>query len=636
MSNKRRNPFKMRASEKIESDANFLRLFSSDVLELLVDKHDKEELWDNVILIRSSPGAGKTSLLRIFEPGPLNIIYNQKSQDHKELFNVLKKLNVVSDSGIEMLGVMIRCTRNYEILEDLSFNPAQKIRLFYSLLNARIILATLRAIIEFKSKELSYPDGLADVKFNYSNEHYFFRSLKAPCTGLELFEWASNIEKLVYEEIDSFLPVENPKIEGHDELYSLSVLKPEYFEINGSPICNRFLFMVDDAHKLSTHQHHSLFNYIIEQRNNSSIWISERLEVDLYSGDTLTKKLSSYIDRDYNEINLERFWGDNSSKFKKVLAKIATKRADMSTEDVNTFLDYLENEINESENKAEIEQSIDQSLDEIGKLSLLSSKFENWIAYLNEQSIISFERAIITKEAEILINRSLGKQQLTFEFPLVQEELTEKMDSNLENAAKLFISKKHKIPYYYGFQDLVIIASNNIEQFITFAANLFEGMLSNKISGTEVRLSPERQEKIIKDVVAKKWKDLNVILPESTTVMRFIEGLGKYFQEVTYKSTASYAPGINGFAIKEPPLKLINDDLSWENTELYYPLVDSLNICMAFNLLETKEVIQGKKGQRWIVYYLNRWLCVKYNLPLSYGGWNKINPDKLLLWTKRN
>ncbi len=52
MSNKLRNPFLMRASEKIESDINFLRLFSPVVLDDLIEKNNNDELWKNVVFIR--------------------------------------------------------------------------------------------------------------------------------------------------------------------------------------------------------------------------------------------------------------------------------------------------------------------------------------------------------------------------------------------------------------------------------------------------------------------------------------------------------------------------------------------------------------------------------------------------------
>ncbi|HQS52414.1 MAG TPA: hypothetical protein PLN99_10990, partial [Daejeonella sp.] len=62
--------------------------------------------------------------------------------------------------------------------------------------------------------------------------------------------------------------------------------------------------------------------------------------------------------------------------------------------------------------------------------------------------------------------------------------------------------------------------------------------------------------------------------------------------------------------------------------------INVISTCVAFNLLEIKEVNQGEKGQKWQVYYLNRWLCVKFNLPFSYGGWRHKNTDELLKWTK--
>ena len=91
MSNKLRNPFLMRASERIESDVNFLRLYSPIVLDSLIEKNSNDTLWNNVIFIRSSPGGGKTSLLRVFEPSTLFNIFSRKSQEYKDLFNYLKE-----------------------------------------------------------------------------------------------------------------------------------------------------------------------------------------------------------------------------------------------------------------------------------------------------------------------------------------------------------------------------------------------------------------------------------------------------------------------------------------------------------------------------------------------------------------
>ena len=152
-----RNPFRLRASEKIESNASFLKLYNPAILDSIMEKDKAGSLWNNVLYIHSSPGAGKTSLLRVFEPDTLNTLLNNKSApDSKSLFSLLKKLDVLTDSSVQMLGVTLVCTRNYEILEELDVSEAQKKRYFFSLLNSRIVLATLRAVVELLNFNASF------------------------------------------------------------------------------------------------------------------------------------------------------------------------------------------------------------------------------------------------------------------------------------------------------------------------------------------------------------------------------------------------------------------------------------------------------------------------------------------------
>src|ERR1035437_8477645 len=72
-----RNPFRLRASESIEVDALFVRLFGPGALEQLKDTNPLEGLH----IIRSAPGGGKTTLLRLFTPGPLLHLHAQRAQD---------------------------------------------------------------------------------------------------------------------------------------------------------------------------------------------------------------------------------------------------------------------------------------------------------------------------------------------------------------------------------------------------------------------------------------------------------------------------------------------------------------------------------------------------------------------------
>lgn len=624
-----RNPFRLRASEKIESNASFLKLYNPTILDSIMEKDKTGNLWDNVLYIHSSPGAGKTSLLRVFEPDTLNALLNNKSApDSKTLFGILKKLNVLTDSSVLVLGVTLVCTRNYEILEELDVSDAQKKRYFFSLLNSRIVLATLRSIVDLLNVNSSFNEVLNKIVYNYDNRDNFFSDLNVPCTGADLYKWASNIEKKVYQAIDSFLPLEEIRPQGHDELFSVGILKPEYFQLDGNPIFNKVLFMLDDTHKLSYTQRIALKKYVIEKRGNFSIWISERLEA-LDPKDNLR----SFEGRDYEVLNLEKFWSDRPGKFESVLSNIADKRAAISTEEVNSFREYLDNELEEGRFKENLLLSIKDVKERISKITSLTNKFDEWVIFAESQEGSELEKALLYRKLEILIHRNLGRQQLAFDFPLTEQELKEKLKPDLEVSSKLFLSQSSTLPYYFGFNDLVKLSSNNIEQFLSFSADMFEEMLSNRLLGNRVNIETKEQEKILKRAVEYKWNELSKILPFANNVMNFLTRLGESCKSDTYKPNAPYALGVTGFAIKTKT-DMFSKEEEWYLNEMYSSLANVISTCVAFNLLEMKAINQGDKGTKNDVYYLNRWLCVKFNLPFSYGGWRHKNIHELLKWTK--
>jgi hypothetical protein len=624
-----RNPFRLRASEKIESNASFLKLYNPVILDSIMEKDKTGNLWSNVLYIHSSPGAGKTSLLRVFEPDTLNTLLNNKSApDSKALFGILKKLNVVTDNSVQVLGVTLVCTRNYEILEELSVSDAQKKRYFFSLLNSRIVLATLRSIVELLNLNSPFNEVLSRINYNYDNRDNFFSDLTLPCTGEDLYKWASNIEKKVYQAIDSFFPLEEIRPQGHDELFSIGILKPEYFQFNRKQIFSKILFMLDDTHKLSYTQRTALKKYVIEKRGNFSIWISERLEA-LDPKDNLR----SFEGRDYEVLNLEKFWSEKPGRFESVLASIADKRAAISTEEVNSFREYLDNELEEEYFKNNLVESLKEIKERISKITSITNKFDEWLEVVNSQHGSELELAILYRKLEILIHRNLGKQQLAFDFPLTEQEFKEKLKPDLDVSAKLFLSQPSSLPYYFGFNDLVKLSSNNIEQFLSFSAEMFEEMLSNRLLGNKVNIETEEQEKILKRAVEYKWNELSKILPYSNNVMNFLTRLGESCKSDTYKPNAPYALGVTGFAIKITT-DMFSKDEEWYLNDLYAPLANVISTCVAFNLLEMKAISQGEKGTKNDVYYLNRWLCVKFNLPFSYGGWRHKNINELLKWTK--
>ncbi len=238
-----RNPFRLRASEHIESDETFIRLFSPEVLDML----STPNVWEHPQIIRSAPGGGKTSLLRLFTPSSLRTIYALRTREYtRDLFRSLSSLGAMDDNGPTVLGVYLSCGHSFATLEDLELDNGRKRRLFLSLLNARIMLATLRGILDLRQKDATHLVSVSLIRSNTPTE--LTDSLK-DSTGAGLYEWAQGLERTVCEALDSFMPLSESRLPGHDSLVTLSMLGTSTVFFDGSPVAQRFLVMLDDIHQ---------------------------------------------------------------------------------------------------------------------------------------------------------------------------------------------------------------------------------------------------------------------------------------------------------------------------------------------------------------------------------------------------
>lgn len=87
-----RNAFAIRTSETSSPDEIFSRYFAPEVLSIL----PQDLFATSALVLRSAPGGGKTSLLRIFTPGPLiQVIRNRHLSPHDEIHRSLAQLGVV-------------------------------------------------------------------------------------------------------------------------------------------------------------------------------------------------------------------------------------------------------------------------------------------------------------------------------------------------------------------------------------------------------------------------------------------------------------------------------------------------------------------------------------------------------------
>jgi hypothetical protein len=232
---------------------------------------------------------------------------------------------------------------------------------------------------------------------------------------------------------------------------------------------------------------------------------------------------------------------------------------------------------------------------------------------------------------EIEIAREMGKTQRRLPFAISDDAPEFEPKSGVKAAAELFLAKEFGLPYYYGPSRLADLASTNIQQFVWLAGDLFEEVLAAALLKRSTHLAPERQEAIIRRAVDDRWRKLPQELRYGREARAFIERVGKYAREVTYKPNAPYVPGVTGIAITMGDRNRLRDPQTLKENPQFNALAQVIAACIASNLFEP--ILDYRvKGQDVMVLYLNRMLCVKFDLPLGYGGFRGRSLSQLVSW----
>ncbi|MBO7602374.1 MAG: hypothetical protein J6S94_05020 [Bacteroidaceae bacterium] len=606
-----KNPFAIRASERIETDEMFLELFSSEPLVHLEEKNDQGKLWGCVTSILSSPGAGKTTLLRLFSPSIL-----QRITERNSAYKKLKKLDVIDSERIKKCGVYLQLGRDYEFLEDDAlFNEVEQKRVFLSLLNARIVLATLKSCMSLAGIKYTALDQIT-----YSPEELVpeFGDFKAEFTGKELLDWAAEQERRICEFLDSFV-MPDEGIQGSNSLFALKAMKASWFTYKGERLCDEFIFQIDDGHKLTKKQKKTIREEAVELRLPVTLWIAERLET-LSTTDILSDK--NIKDRDDQTIHLE-----NAKKgiFNPMVKNISTLRSAFSTDGIilasalasDTTINY----------KALYNEASKKYQSQLEKLYNYDN-YQECVAAINTQD--PYER-VLNMRALLMHASRQGSGGVMNLFGYTAQDLEWIVGPLMPMVKEVMPGEIAKLPQYYGFSTLIDLASQNVEQFLDLSAKMYELLVAKKISDpSHYVLTAEEQDGIIREFAKNRLEDIKR-LPRGNKIYGFLMHLIDFCLEVTFTPSYSYR-SVTGFAVKEENSGKWGKDGFWFQEEANDELSTILKDCLSYNFLMKQGITQGKKDQKWTIFYLNSWLCAYAHLPLERGGWRPLTLHKLNSW----
>ena len=618
-----RNPFRIRASQRSVNDEEFVKLFGSGAFEVM---REIENPWDGLVFLRSAPGGGKTTLLRLLTPRPLELTRRLiENPQVKSTHEGLLKNGAVSAVGSEILGTMVVFTTEYRELA--AHDRANS--LFRELLNSRIVISVLRTLLE--RSERIYPRDLHTINVEWEPESG--ATIPTQANGRELFDWASTIEDGFYERMDD-LGDPGQEQGGHVRLDGLTWFSKAQIEDVNGPVLSKRVLLLDEVQRLSREQRSSLIAYLTNARENCGIWVAERLEA-LNHRELLSE--GALEQRDYEKvIQLERRWtgarGKTYTKFVEQIANLRAAKAEGFEE--RDFYTWIAEEDDSARWGSKFEEACAVIRQRIEQRTGYGERYRTWIEAAARFEGTPWERALGWRKTEIVIERDIEKAQTELPFLTLPAEELNLRTAGIERVAEHFLRTEIEAPVYFGRKTLAGVSSWNIDQYLEVAGELF-AEIAAKFSGPRDQpnaLTTDRQDAIIRRVAKQRWDSLVRRLPQGTDAKQFLLAVEEYCRNQTFRPTAPYAPGVTGIAITMAERAILIDTPEKQNSHLA-KLRDTLTSLVAHNLL-IPSLDHQQGGRPVVVFYLNRLLCVQFGLPLGRGGWRHQSLEELNVWLR--
>lgn len=652
------NPFRVRLAEQQRDAVAFLRTFGVRMLDTLPVR---EVGWDRLVVLRSAPGAGKTSLLRMLTPQVLTAV-TESPAEFAHLLEPLTRIGALDAGEPQVLGVLVSLGKDYGGLMDLGPPGAGSDKVFFRLLDARIMMRLVEAVVT--AAGLRFPrdarrigfvvrDGGAGQRAAAALERLIGSSQPAQgpaqadptptwsVDGWTMLKAARAHEAEVLRLLDSLLPVSWKEAHGHSRIYTLQVASGVDITVDGDQLPLRPAMLLDDVHDLADRQRHALFTELMDRSLDIGRWIAERYSA-LRDDELLTD--SSPDGRDVLLIRLEDAMseglrGGRSSATYRLFGDIADSRAraplSLAGHETDSFTSLLRQRDDVPEQQvlaayASVRQRVDELCDE-------NPQYRPWMQNAEAAPDVEpLKVAVRWRELQLHIERDLLRPaQTLFEDEAPERAYKDITGSDTRGAARLFLAREHGIPYYAGAAVLAELASNNVEQYLGLAGDLFDLMLASVVLGQHPSLTATEQDRRARAASRNLWEAVPQRVPFGDDVASLLHAIAANGRSETYRPNAPYAPGVTGTAFA-----YVERGRLLKATERGEPLGvtklgRAVTSAVANNLLQVDEPNKTKDGT-WTVLYLNRLLCPFFGLPLQRGGFREQPLNRLSDWLERS
>ena len=620
------NPFLKRATEHLREPAVFLGIISPEPVRTFLGNAGKNgTLYDRLILLRGTPGSGKTTLARLFDYASLTtLLGNQDLVSHRSLRAALSECGAIRDDRPAVLSCRLNMETDYRNIWELPYPEELRIGLTAALIEARAVLGW------FDSLERA---GIAvsDVTVTpRARDSAVFTSMGGNDVSL-IREKAKRVESQMYHVVAALVPPAQKDLprELIAAYHPFDAIKDVTVQWEGQrPLVLHPLIVLDDANVLHPNQLKLLERWLCRRELTIARWILSRLDILHLDKalDILTEPPGGpdlpgvSADRESLEIMLQNV-GESRREYRTQFRRMARDMANRYMGQMQLFQarklenlsDLLSTEaIPLSSSK---QKQLNDSTDAIQRRLLISSarrdamrdevrKFKPQGQDLSPDIAFAMEGVLMHRYVNRVSQKTLfeGNEDPPPSRPL-------RADSSVYEGVRLQLLHRYDRPYYFGINALCDAGSENAEQFLHLAAILVEAIATRAIRSKPVSLDAKVQSELLREKaseIVRRWN-----FPECRRVRRLVDSIAVRCLERSLEPNAWLGAGANAFGVLQDEFQAIPVNVPELARVIQFGLAYN-----AFTLIPQYPC----KGKSWCLMELGGLPTLKYGLTLRRGG----------------
>ncbi len=616
------NPLRRRATEFLREEEAFLAIVTPEPISYFLEKPGREgRLYDRLVMLRGTPGSGKTTLARLFEFPTFHTLYqNRNFEGHKDISAALTSCHAMRDGLPKVLGFRLPLETDYRDFWEFGYRDDLKANLMTTLLQARAVLGWFRHL-KFAGVESDRVQIIARP------EALEFASTIGGTDGAAVRQKAAEVENAIYQVMNALVaPKESdlPRdaILPYKPFDIIDRIRIPYAEADQKQLVLRPLAIFDDAHYLHKAQFLALEKFLLRRELCVARWMITRFDV-LLPREALAAvsavdaaKFPGVSDARETEVILLQSMGSrrvDRSRFRNMSKDMATRYLRrmpvLGERGLTAISNLLADTLSERASSLEaIKKSVASTQK---KLNIKQPDRKALEAQVRELKKADSEE-IVLQMLKIMMHRFDGRRgwQAQLAFETMEEsdsDIQVKANDSVYSAALFQLFHLHNRPYYFGINSLCDASSENAEQFLQLAAELVDAVVTQLACGKPPHLTPKRQNQLLRargKEIMDGWR-----FPHDRRVRKLVEEVAHRCLKKSLEPNGAVIANAIGIPQKQ------FDDLAEEHTEL----ARVLQFALAYNAISLVPRHSCKK-QEWCLLELGGMVLLRYGLTLKRGG----------------